>query len=176
MNYRVHQDLLPLMHPIADLKQHPMNPNNGDVDVVIEAIQMNGFADAIGVDRKTGYILEGHTRYAAILALGGTEIPVIWLDFETEAEALRHLLMHNRSNRMGKDDLGMLEQALHQVQHEQSSLMGTGFDDMFLHHLAIAQEEYLNLGEQEADEGYAKQNKGRQITCPACGHQFGGQS
>lgn len=172
--YRVHADLIPLLHPIADLKQHPMNPNNGDVDVVIEAIQMNGFADAVGVDRKTGYILEGHTRYAAVMALGGTEIPVVWLDFDTEAEALRHLLMHNRSNRLGKDDLGMLEQALHHVEQEHSSLIGTGFDHQFMHNLIAMQENPLNLGEQQADPGYAKQNKGKQITCPACGHHFGG--
>ncbi len=174
MNYRVHQDLIPLLTDITLVKQHPMNPNNGDVEVVVEAIQMNGFADAIGVDRKTGYILEGHTRYAAVLALGGTEIPVVWLDFDTEEEALRHLLMHNRSNRLGKDDLGMLEQALHHVNEAHLSLIGTGFDHDYLHNLALTQEQPLDLGYQQADPGYAKQNKGKQFTCPACGHIFGG--
>lgn len=170
--YRVHQDLIPLLTPVDQVRQHPMNPNNGDVDVVIEAIQTNGFADAIGVDRKTGFILEGHTRYAAVLALGGEEIPVVWLDFETEDAALLHLLMHNRSNRLGKDDLGMLEQALTHLEEAHGSLLGTGFTSDYLEAIHEALSGPLDLGEQEAD--YARQRSGREMTCPSCGFTFGG--
>jgi len=174
--YRIEDSLKPLLYPIDQIAQHPMNPNNGDVDAVVESIQRNGFRDPIGVSTRDGlnYIVEGHTRYAALLSLGATEIPVVWQDFDTEKEEIRYLLAHNRTNRLGKDDLATLQQALVTLDEDQYGLVGTGFDDMYLAGLSHMLADPLNLGYQEADQEFAKQKGSRQITCPSCGHTFGG--
>lgn len=175
-HYRVDPSLEHLLAPVESVNQHPMNPNNGDVDVVVESIQRNGFRDAITVSTRDGlnYIVEGHTRYAAVLSLGGTEIPVVWQDFATEKDEIRYLLAHNRTNRLGKDDLATLHDALATLDEEQYGLVGTGFDDMFLGNLSHMLSQPLDLGDQSADPEYAKQRGARQITCPNCGHTFGG--
>lgn len=175
-HYRVDPSLEPLLVPVESVNQHPMNPNNGDVDEVVTSIQRNGFRDPITVSLRAGlhYIVEGHTRYAAVLSMGGTEIPVIWQDFETEQDEIRYLLAHNRTNRLGKDDLATLRDALTVLDEEQYGLVGSGFDQMYLGNLTHMLENPLDLGEQTADDEFAKQRGARQITCPSCGHTFGG--
>lgn len=162
--FRVHPDLTPLLDSIDHVKPHPRNVNMGDTDAIIESIQVNGFTAPILVQRSTGYIVAGNHRYAAVIELGGDEIPVIWLDMDDE-QALRYMLADNRSTRLGKDDLGLLQEVLEELQGSEIGLTGALYDDEYLENLRNSLEEGLEFD----DEEYAKQNSGHICQCPRCG-------
>lgn len=162
--FRVHPDLTPLLESIDHVQPHPRNVNMGDTDAIIESIQVNGFTAPILVQRSTGYIVAGNHRYAAVIELGGDEIPVIWLDMDDE-QALRYMLADNRSTRLGKDDLGLLQEVLEELQGSEIGLTGALYDDEYLENLRNSLEEGLEFD----DEEYAKQNSGHICQCPRCG-------
>lgn len=119
----------PLLVPIDQVKQHPDNPNNGDDDNLIESIQINGFVTAITADAKTGYITAGNTRYRALLALGATEIPVIWVDHWDDTGATRYLIGDNASSRKAVMDFGQQMELLKLLDMSDIGLQGTSITD-----------------------------------------------
>ena len=162
--FRFHDDLLNILEPVEHLHPHPRNVNMGDTDAIIESIQTNGFTAPLLVQRSTGYIVAGNHRYAAVIELGGDEIPVLWLDMDDE-QALRYMLADNRSTRLGKDDLGLLQEVLEELQGSEIGLTGALYDDEYLENLRNSLEEGLEFD----DEEYAKQNSGHICQCPRCG-------
>lgn len=158
--------LAPLMVGIDEVQQHPGNPNNGDLDTIVESIQTHGFIEAISVQRSTGYIISGNHRYAAALSLGATEIPVVWVDCDEE-EAYRILLHMNRSARLGRDDPAMVLEILDSLHATERGLIGTGYDEQNLDWLRESLEGPLVL--DDGDEEYAKQRSAHVCVCRQCG-------
>lgn len=162
--FRFHPDVTPLLESIEHVHPHPRNVNMGDTDAIVESIQVNGFTAPILAQRSTGYIVAGNHRYAALIELGGDQIPVIWLDMDDE-QALRYMLADNRSTRLGKDDLGLLAEALDELRETEVGLTGTLFDEEYLDNLRGALEQGFDPDEEE----FAKQNSGHICQCPRCG-------
>ena len=140
----------PLLVPIDSVRQHPDNPNNGDVDAIVESIQINGFFTAITVDQDTGYILAGNHRYQALHALGATEIPVIWTK-QDPTSATRILVADNRLGQMAQMDNAALAELLQDLQETETGLAGSGFDDDSLQALLaqVALDQEAEIGEGE---------------------------
>ena len=172
MSVRWH-DLNYVEVPISAVRQHPQNPNNGDDEEVAVSMQRNGVYKGISAQRSTGYIVEGHTRYVALLSLGSSVIWVNWLDVDDE-EALRILLVDNESARKAHMDMVMLGEILEEVHAADPivGLLGTGYDPAYLERLRdIQMDSPLDFDEEQ----FAKQRStGHAITCPRCGHEFGG--
>ena len=103
MTVHFHESIQHLLVPIEDVEQHPQNPNNGDVEVVADSILANGFYNPVVVQESTGRIVAGNTRYAALLSLGETRIPVVSVDI-TDEQALRLLIVDNRTSELGVRD------------------------------------------------------------------------
>lgn len=122
---RFAKSLTPLLVPIDRVKQHPDNPNNGDDENLAESIKINGFVTAITVDANTGYIVAGNTRYRTLLALGATQIPVIWEDSWTEEGAVRYLIGDNASSRRAVMDEAQLLALLGNLRETELGLIGT---------------------------------------------------
>lgn len=114
--------------PIADVQQHPDNPNNGDTAAIAESIERNGLYAPLIVQRDSGYILAGNHRYVALVARGAGEVPVIYLDVD-EAQARRIMVADNRTNRLGFDDPGLLAEQLEALFETDDGLAGTGYSD-----------------------------------------------
>lgn len=125
---RYHEELRPYLVPIDKIEQHPRNPNNGDVDAIAELILANGFYGVITAQKSTGYILAGNHRYAALLSLGATEVPVAFVDVDDE-RALRILIGDNRSAEMAVRNGEELEQLLRELEQFDEGLTGTGYTD-----------------------------------------------
>lgn len=112
------------------VKPHPMNPNNGDVDAVRESVVRNGVYRAVVAQRKTGYILAGHTTYDAIVGLqydagiDAPEVPVTWVDCDAKT-AERIVAVDNRSAQLARMDDALLVQLLQDLDGD---LLGTGYD------------------------------------------------
>lgn len=108
--------------PIDDIHPHPDNPNRGDVELIGESIDVNGWYGAVIVQRSTGRILAGNHRWAAARDKGATEIPVIYKDVD-DVVALRILLADNETARAATIDTDQVSSILRRL----GSVEGTGF-------------------------------------------------
>lgn len=166
MSVFFHESSRPLLVPISEVMPYENNANNGDVDIVRDSIQTNGFYGAIIAQKGFGTIIAGHTRYEALLSLGSEWIPVIWVE-TSNVSAARMRLVDNRSTRMGRDDPGLLLEELQSILEADSDLMltGTGFLESDLEAIRALMEEPLDFN----DEEFAKQRGSKTFECPACG-------
>lgn len=126
---RFAEGVRPLLVPIEKVRQHAQNPNNGDLDALIESIQVNGFVTAVTADAKTGNIIAGNHRYQALHALGATEIPVIWVDHMDASGAVRYMVADNRTGKLAILDDTALAALLTDLSDSDLGLAGTGYDD-----------------------------------------------
>lgn len=174
MNVRIAEEIRDLLVDIETVHQYPGNPNSGDIDAVAESIEVNGFYSPILVQASTGYIVAGNTRYAAMLSLGATMIPARLVEMSDE-QAKRILVVDNRTNRLGRDDDAALAELLDDLSGTDIRLLGTGFipDDLDRLHTLLDEPLVIDIEEARPVEG-AKQHAAAPITCPACGHEFGG--
>lgn len=101
---RYHKAVVPLLVDADTIRPHPGNANLGDVDEIIVSITKNGCYRPIYASTD-GTILAGHHLYAALLDLGATRVPVMFLDTEDGAdESVRILLADNKIARAAKMD------------------------------------------------------------------------
>lgn len=154
-----------LLIPIEQVSPYPDNANDGDVETVVQSIRTNGFYGAVIAQEGTGVLIAGHTRYAALLELGATQIPVLWMVCD-DVGAERARLVDNQSTRLGKFNESLLYESLLRVQSSQIGLVGTGFDDEYLRMLRATMDQPLTFGDEEE---FAKQRSGHVCECPQCG-------
>lgn len=113
---------------VALLKEHPRNPRRGNIEIIVDSLREHGQYQPIGVQRSTGHVVYGNHRLrAARDVLGWKEIAVQWIDCDDE-QALKILLMDNRSSDLGRTD----GRALAGILEELGSFDGSGYrrDDL----------------------------------------------
>lgn len=161
-----HPGSVPLLVPIEQVQPYENNANNGDVDVVRDSIEVNGFYGAVIAQRGSGTLIAGHTRYEALLSLGAEQIPVIWVQ-TSDVQAARMRLVDNRSTRMGRDDPSLLLAELQEILEADNDLLlaGTGYLETDLDEIRALLEEPLDFD----DEEFAKQRSHHVCVCPQCG-------
>lgn len=116
------------MVPVSDLSPHPDNPRRGNVDLIAESIEANGFYGGLVVQRSTGHVLAGNHRFRAAQQVGIEEVPVMWVEVDDDV-ARRILLVDNRSADLAANDDTELLALLESLDFE---LEGTGYspDDL----------------------------------------------
>lgn len=107
---------------------HEQNPNRGDLDVIDESIEVNGFYGAVILrDHPTQagkyQILVGEHRWRVATAKGATAIPGILVEAD-DVEAARIMLVDNEAAKRSTYDVDRLTQVLASLK----TLDGTGFD------------------------------------------------
>jgi hypothetical protein len=112
--------------PVEKIHEHPDNPRRGDDRSVGESIGKSGFFGAILVQRSTGNIIAGNTRFRVMRDDGATTIPGFWIDCD-DVTATRILLADNRTSDLAFYDdeqlFGLLQQLV-----DTDGLDGTGYD------------------------------------------------
>lgn len=155
---------------VDELHPHPMNTNSTDTDIIGESIEVNGFVMPLLVQTSTGYIIDGWHRYTAALERGAQFVPCILLDCD-DATARRLLVAINRTARLGTDDPGLVRDLMDRIQADDARLLGTGWTP-------IQYDTFLEMIESPYTPDVEDIDPVRQrhvgITCPACGHEFGG--
>ena len=154
------------MVPVDRLSTHPENARRGNTAVIRESIRTNGFYGACVVQRSPGRILVGNHRYLAAVEEGLAEVPGVWVD-KSDEEARRLLLVDNRSTDLASYDYTVLLRLLDE-QKEETSLLGTGWDDEDLVRL-------LAKIDPEPPEGWATFDEDSLLTdhqCPKCGYEW----
>lgn len=159
---------------VDHLKPHPLNANATDTAPIVESIHMNGFIDPVLVQTRTGFIIDGWHRYAAALELGAEHVPAILYDCD-DATALRLLVACNRTARLGRDDPGKLIDVMTEIEATDARLLGTGWTPMdWQTWLEFNDKPYTPELEITPDDVLPVRQHHTGITCPACGHEFGG--
>lgn len=111
---------------IDAIKEHPDNPRKGDDRAVGESIARNGFFGGILVQKSTGFVIAGNTRYRVMSEEGQATVPGFWVDCDDEV-ATRIMLADNRTSDLAFYDdealFGLLQGLV-----ESEGLDGTGYD------------------------------------------------
>jgi hypothetical protein len=112
--------------PVATVHEHPENPRKGDDDAVQKSVLRNGFFGAVLIQRSTGHVIAGNTRFRVMREEGEETIPGFWVDCDDET-ALRIMLADNRTSDLAFYDDEQLFVLLKQLV-ESEGLDGTGYD------------------------------------------------
>lgn len=136
---------------IDKVLQHPDNANMGDLDLIEESIEINGFYKPLLVQRSTGYILVGNHSYVAAYRQRATEIPVIYLDVDDTA-AKRIMVADNATNRAGRDDEALIADVLLDLRESELALRGTGYEDDELRRLLKQRDEPLDFDKDPVEK------------------------
>ncbi len=75
--------------PIEKLTPDPKNENTHSekqLEVLAKIIKANGFREPLIVSNRSGYIIAGNGRYESARMLDMGQLPVVYQDFENEAE------------------------------------------------------------------------------------------
>jgi site-specific DNA-methyltransferase (adenine-specific) len=119
--------------PTGSLREHPMNPNRGDVGSIARSLDEFGQYRAIIV-RTDGTILAGHHVWAAALKRKRATIRVEQIECDDDT-ALRIVLADNRLAELGP---GIDPQKLFEALSEVDNLQGTGYSGEDLAALELA--------------------------------------
>jgi ParB/RepB/Spo0J family partition protein len=96
--------------PTAALTPHPRNPRKHtreQIRAIARSIEAFGFNAPILID-KDKKIVAGHGRYEAAKYLGYAQVPVIWLNHLSEAQARAYMLADNKlTDRSSWDDAAL---------------------------------------------------------------------
>lgn len=112
-----------LLHP------HPKNYNRGDLEVIGESVQENGFYGAVTVHDHPELpgefqILAGEHRWRTAIEEHADTVPCIIVDTDDPVHAARILLVDNESAKRSTYDADKLTDLLRDI----GTLQGTGFD------------------------------------------------
>lgn len=137
------------MVAIDQVQLNPRNPrlNDAAVKPVAESIRRFGFRQPLVVNRRTGIIEAGNTRWRAAKDLGLTQVPVIWVDDE-EAEAMAFAIADNRTHEFAAWDEAMLAEQLKALD-AQACLLASAFTDEDLGQLLAKLEAEQYHGREE---------------------------
>jgi hypothetical protein len=113
--------------PVDALEPHPNNPRRGDLEVISESVEHNGFFGAVLVQKSSGRILVGEHRWRAAKAQGASHVPVLFADVDDD-RALTIMLADNRAS----DKAGYDDRALAQLLEDVANPVGTGYDQSFI--------------------------------------------
>ncbi len=117
--------------PIDQMREHPANPNEGDVGAIDEALAVHGFYGAVGIQQSTGYLLWGNHRYRAAVARGATSLPGFVLDVDDD-QAEELMANDNGTAAKARRDPAKLLALLQRRAESSRGLLGTSYtgDDM----------------------------------------------
>lgn len=124
----IQQEFVP-EYPIDKAEEHPGNPRRGDDAVVAQSVRHNGFFGAILIQRSTGYVIAGNTRFRVMAEQGSPTVPAFIVDVDDDT-ATRIMLADNRTSDLAFYDDEQLFELLQQLVDTEggAGLDGTGYD------------------------------------------------
>jgi hypothetical protein len=116
-----------LVTPIDALVLSEHNARRGDVDAISRSYERFGQRKPIVAHKDTKEIIAGNHQYQAALALGWSEIAVVFVDDDAET-AVAYAIADNRIGQLGDWDVEELVSAFDLM--DPSDLAAAGFEDI----------------------------------------------
>lgn len=110
---------------------HPRNPNkhpDKQLTAFAEYVKRRGWLRAVTVSRISGCVTTGHGQRLVAIALG-VDVPIVYVDYESAADELEHVLADNALGGMGVIDKEALSDALSFLRNLDTDLASIGFED-----------------------------------------------
>lgn len=151
---------------ISKLLPHPENPNNGDVEAIVESLKAFDQYRPIVVQRSTMFIVAGNHTYFGALELGWKKMLVNFIECDDDV-ALQIMLADNNIARKARVDDGQLAKILTHLS-ERGKIQATSYTTEDLSGLLYR----LNA---TAPTDFADLNPDRDFEhkCPRCGFEYG---
>jgi len=92
---------------IEKIISNPKNANvhsNEQIDRLVKLIEFQGFRNPLVVSNRSGFLIAGHGRLEAAKKMGLKKLPVIYQDFNSEAQEYAYLISDNEIARWAKLD------------------------------------------------------------------------
>lgn len=151
-------------------RRHPQNQQAALADVLDEV----GVVQRVIVNKRTGYVVDGHARIALALRQGQPTIPVVYVDLDEREEALI-LATLDPISAMATYDAAALDELLRGIDTGSEALQAMLSDlatDAGLYGLGRADGSAEPPDEfKEFDEDIETEH-----TCPKCGYAWSGGS
>jgi ParB-like chromosome segregation protein Spo0J len=164
------EGLQPLAVSIDTVRPMNGNPRKGDVEAVKRSLARFGQRKPI-VATSDGTITAGHHLHAAAVALGWTEIAVVFTD-DDDATAKAFALADNRTSDLGRYDHEALAAMLSEVRDADAALLEAAsyteqdLDDL----LAYIGGQARSVDPDDPEPEPREATSG--LTCPRCGYQL----
>lgn len=149
VEHGIHESLLPLAAPIAELHELDGNPRKGDVQAVARSLQRFGQRKPIIARADTGEIVAGNHTWKAAKKLGWNSIAVLFVS-DDEATAKAFALADNRTADLGEyDNEALVEMMEYVLDADEELLHAASFTEADID--ALLAESTGGMG-QDADE------------------------
>lgn len=133
---------------LVPYERNPRTHSPDQVRRIADSIEQFGFTSPLLVDSKDG-IIAGHGRLLAARLLGLPEVPVIVLDYLTDAQRRAYVIADNKLAELAGWDDELLAQELAALSNEEFPLEVIGFSD---EELAALLEDDVPNGAQEGED------------------------
>ena len=153
---------------ISELKFAPYNPrkiSEKQMEMLKKSIVENGIVDPLIWNRRTGFVVGGNQRLAALIDLEYEKVWVAVIDISPEREKALNLALNKIS---GDWDIPKLRELLVELDTGEFDIELTGFDEIEIQ--GIVEELSLDGLYSEIDKTEASDPK--TIVCPHCGESF----
>jgi len=112
---------------VSKIIENPKNANRHSLEQIQrleKLIDYQGFRNPLIVSNRTGFLVVGHGRLTAAKNLEMKEVPVIYQDFESEAQEYAYLISDNEIARWAELDLHSVYTELDSLEIENIDLLG----------------------------------------------------
>jgi DNA modification methylase len=99
---------------LVDINHLVLNPKNNNkhpkeqIDRLIKLIEFQGFRNPVIVSNRTGFVVAGHGRIEAAKKIKMKQVPVIYQDFDSEAQEYAYMTSDNAIASWAELDLSMV--------------------------------------------------------------------
>jgi len=97
------------MVDVASLVFNPKNNNShpdDQIERLVKLIKYNGFRNPVIVSKRSGFVIAGHGRIMAARKIGMEKVPVMYQEFDSEAQEYAYLTSDNAIASWSDLDLG----------------------------------------------------------------------
>lgn len=124
---------------IDSIIENPKNANNHppeQIAILEKIIKHQGFRRPLTISNRSGFLIVGHGRLLAAKNLGLKEVPVIFQDYENEAQEFQDMIADNKIDKLAQHDdakmiEGIKELGLEKVDFELMGLINFSLNPIF---------------------------------------------
>ena len=156
--------------PIDNIKLNPANPRKNDENVMrlIKSMEEFGWTNPILVQKSTGIIIAGHTRYKAAKEKGIKQVPIVYLDLD-DTKALAYMLADNKLTELVEWDGLKLAEIFNELDQVNFDLELTGFNKDEIEDYVIGP---TGFKPDESEQPRLDELSPIMVKCPKCGEEF----
>lgn len=151
---------------VGSIKPHPRNNNKHpqeQLEKFVEIIKKkNVWRVPLIVSKRSGFLVSGHLRLQVAKELGLPQLPVVYQDFDSDADEYQFLTFDNEIARWANLDMNDVMTALDEIENLELEDLGILDFDIVLKE-TINESKEININKVESP---------KTVECPACGHEF----